>query len=54
MNKLEEKAVKLPALLIFPMVGFIMPSLYIVLLGTFFLRLYDSLGQFTSSLPINH
>jgi tight adherence protein C len=46
MNKLEEKAVKLPAKLIFPLIFFIMPSLYIVLLGTSFMRLYDSLGSF--------
>jgi tight adherence protein C len=42
-NILEGNAIKLPALLIFPMVFFIMPSLYIVLLGTSFLRLYDAL-----------
>ena len=46
MNKLEEKAVKLPAKLIFPLIFFIMPSLYIVLLGTSFIRLYDALGSF--------
>jgi tight adherence protein C len=46
MNKLEEKAVKLPALLIFPLIFFVMPSLYIVLLGPSFLRLYDSLAIF--------
>jgi tight adherence protein C len=45
-NVLEEKAVKLPAKLIFPLIFFIMPSLYIVLLGTSFLRLYDMLGAF--------
>jgi tight adherence protein C len=43
MNKLEERAVKLPAKLIFPLIFFIMPSLYIVLLGTSFMRLYDAL-----------
>jgi tight adherence protein C len=47
MNKLEEKAVKLPAKLIFPLIFFIMPSLYIVLLGTSFMRLYDALASFT-------
>src|SRR5262249_3719907 len=46
MNKLEEKAVKLPAKLIFPLIFFIMPSLYIVLLGTSFIRLYDVLVSF--------
>jgi tight adherence protein C len=45
MNRLEEKAVKLPGKLIFPLIGFIMPSLYIVLLGPSFLRLYESLGN---------
>jgi tight adherence protein C len=42
-NKLEEKAVKLPARLVFPMIFFIMPSLYIILLGPSFIPLYDSL-----------
>ena len=49
-NKLEEKAVKLPAKLIFPMIFFIMPSLYIVLLGPSFLPLYDSLKVITGGL----
>jgi tight adherence protein C len=43
MNKLEEKAVKLPAQLIFPLIFLIMPSLYVVLLGPSFMQLYDSL-----------
>jgi tight adherence protein C len=43
MNTLEERAVKLPAKLIFPMIFFIMPSLYIILLGPSFIPLYDSL-----------
>lgn len=43
MNKLEEKAVKLPAMLIFPLIFFIMPALYIVLLGPSFTRLHDVL-----------
>lgn len=47
MVQLEAKAVKLPAKLIFPMIGFIMPSLYIVLLGSSFLKLFDSLKHFT-------
>ena len=51
MNKLEEKAVKLPAKLIFPLIFFIMPSLYIVLLGPSFMQLYDLLGVFTAALP---
>jgi tight adherence protein C len=48
MNKLEEKAVKLPAKLVFPMIGFIMPSLYIVLLGPSFMRLADALTSMSS------
>ena len=43
MNQLEENAVKLPAKLIFPLILFIMPSLYIVLLGPSFMSLFDSL-----------
>jgi tight adherence protein C len=43
MNTLEERAVKLPAKLVFPMIFFIMPSLYIILLGPSFIPLYDSL-----------
>ena len=54
MANLEERAVKLPALLIFPMIFFIMPSLYIVLLGVSFMRLYDALAGFTSTLPGAH
>jgi tight adherence protein C len=53
-NQLEEKATKLPAKLIFPLIFFIMPSLYIVLLGTSFMRLYDALGTFASHLPLYH
>jgi tight adherence protein C len=45
MNKLEERAVKLPAKLIFPMVAFIMPAIYIVLLGASILRIYTSLSS---------
>lgn len=44
MNVLEERAVKLPAKLIFPMVVFIMPAIYIVLLGTSIIRIYNSLS----------
>jgi tight adherence protein C len=54
MNKLEEQAVKLPAMLIFPLIFFIMPSLYIVLLGPSFMRLYDSLKFFTGSVLLHH
>ncbi len=44
-NALEERAVKLPAQLIFPLVLFIMPALWIVLLGPSFMRLSDVLGS---------
>jgi tight adherence protein C len=44
MNLLEEQAVKLPAKLIFPMVFFVMPSMYIVLLGVSLLRLYGAMS----------
>jgi tight adherence protein C len=54
MNKLEEKAIKLPAKLIFPLIFFIMPSLYIVLLGPSFMRLYDSLRVFTMGPFMRH
>lgn len=53
-NKLEEKAVKLPAKLIFPLIVFIMPCLWIILVGTSFLRLYDSLGSVAASIPAVH
>jgi tight adherence protein C len=59
-NRLEERAAKLPAKLVFPMIVFIMPCLYVMLLGSSFLRLYDALGSFishlpaTASLPITH
>ena len=53
-NKLEEKAVKLPAKLIFPLVVFIMPALTIALVGSSFLRLYDSLSSMTRNLRAPH
>ncbi len=53
-NKLEEKAVKLPAKLIFPLVLFIMPCLSIILVGSSFLRLYDSLGAVRAKTPAIH
>ena len=44
MNQLEEEdTIKLPAKLIFPLILFIMPSLYIVLLGPSFMSLFNSL-----------
>ena len=49
MTKLEEIAVKLPAKLIFPLIFFIMPSFYIVLLGTSIMRLTASLEAIINS-----
>lgn len=43
MTKLEAKAVKLPTMLVFPLVFFILPSLFIALLGSPMLRLMDTL-----------
>ena len=43
MTKLEAKAVKLPTMLVFPLVVFILPSLFIALLGSPMLRLMDTL-----------
>ncbi len=51
LSRLEEKAVKLPAKLLFPMILFIMPSLFIVLTGSTFLRLLDALGTAMTRLP---
>lgn len=44
MTRLEAKAVKLPAMLIFPLVMFILPALFIALAGSPMLRLMDTLG----------
>jgi tight adherence protein C len=41
--KAEEKAARLPALLTVPMVLFILPPLFIVLLGPAIIRIYDTL-----------
>jgi tight adherence protein C len=43
MIRLEAKAVRLPALLVFPLIAFIMPSLFIVLMGPSMMRLFDML-----------
>ena len=43
--KAEEKAAKLPATLTVPMVVFIMPTLFIVLIGPGILRTMDALGK---------
>ncbi|MDX1736682.1 MAG: type II secretion system F family protein [Alphaproteobacteria bacterium] len=45
MMKAEEKAAKLPAILTVPMIVFIMPSLFIVLLGPAIMRGLDSVSQ---------
>ena len=45
MLKAEEKATKLPALLTLPLIIFIMPTLFIVLLGPAILRAIDGLGN---------
>jgi tight adherence protein C len=49
MNRLEEQAIKLPAKLIFPLIFFIMPSMYIVLLGPSFTGLFKTLRVMTQS-----
>jgi tight adherence protein C len=36
---MEEKAMRLPAALVFPLVPFILPTLFIVLIGPAFLRM---------------
>ena len=46
MLKAEEKATKLPALLTVPLIVFIMPTLFIVLLGPAILRAIDGLSNF--------
>lgn len=46
MLKAEEKATKLPALLTVPLIVFIMPTLFIVLLGPAILRAVDALSNF--------
>ena len=45
MLKAEEKATKLPALLTVPLIVFIMPTLFVVLLGPAILRAIDGLGN---------
>lgn len=44
MLTLEERAAKLPAKLVLPLIVFILPSLIIVLVGSSFLRLFDALA----------
>ena len=42
--RMEERAIKLPVKLIFPLILFILPSLFIVLVGGSFIRLIDTLS----------
>jgi tight adherence protein C len=54
MTRLEAKAVKLPTMLIFPLVFFILPSLFIALLGSPMLRLMDTLHGAKDSAAQQH
>lgn len=51
MSQLEEKAAKLPVKLVIPMILFIMPCLYVVLMGVAMLRLYDAFHLFMGNMP---
>lgn len=44
--RMEEKAAKLPAMLVMPLILFIMPALFIILIGSSMLRLIDALVGF--------
>ena len=46
MTALEAKAARLPALLVLPMILFIMPCLFVVLMGPSMLRLMDALSAY--------
>ena len=46
MLRAEEKAARLPAMLTVPMIVFILPPLFIVLIGPAILRVVDALGSF--------
>lgn len=48
--KLEERAAKLPAKLVLPLILFIMPCLIIILVGSSFLRLFDVLKALAQQL----
>jgi tight adherence protein C len=45
LTRLEEKAARLPALLVVPLILFIMPPLFLVLVGPSMLKLFDTLGS---------
>lgn len=45
MLRMEEKAARLPAMLVLPLILFIMPCLFIVLIGPSVLQLIDALGS---------
>jgi len=45
MVRAEEKAARLPALLTVPMILFILPALFVVLLGPAILRIADAFGR---------
>lgn len=45
MTRLEEKAARLPALLVVPLIIFILPPLFLVLVGPSMLQLFDALGN---------
>jgi len=47
MLRAEEKAARLPAMLTVPMIIFILPPLFIVLIGPAILRVIDALGKFS-------
>lgn len=54
MTQLEAKAVKLPAMLIFPLVLFILPALFIALVGSPMLRLMGSLSVKPQVSQVHH
>jgi tight adherence protein C len=47
LTKAEEKAARLPAILTVPMIIFILPTLFIVIIGPAILKTIDSLGRMT-------
>ncbi|MDA8249599.1 MAG: type II secretion system F family protein [Rhodospirillales bacterium] len=44
-TRMEAKAVRLPAMLVFPLIAFILPTLFIALLGPGVLQVMDTLGR---------